>query len=116
MYPVIVVDDETSFTRVLVNRLESQGQPAVGVASAFDALEVMDDGSKVALMLVDVRMPDIDGGDFVRALGYLFPRVPCALMSGYPVADVELPPGVPLLRKPFSVQEVLDLVSKSAGL
>ena len=108
---VVVVDDEAAFGRSLVLLLESRGQPAIGVTSAFDALEAMGDGLAVGLVLVDVRMPEIDGCDFVRAMGYLFPEVSCALMSAYPANDEDLPPGVPFLEKPFVVDDVLGLLA-----
>ena len=109
--PVVVIDDEAAFGRSLVLLLQRRGQPALGVTSAFDALEAIDEAPTVRLVLVDVRMPEIDGRDFVRAMGYLFPHVRCALMSAYPTEDGEMPPGVPFLTKPFVVEEVLGLLS-----
>ena len=111
---VIVVDDEAAFGRSLVLLLEGRGRPALGFASSFDAIEAIDEGPAVALVLVDVRMPEIDGRDFVRALGYLFPHVLCALMSAFPTEDDDMPPGIPFLKKPFEVDEVLGLLSESA--
>ena len=107
---VVVIDDEAGFNRSLVLLLQGRGHPALGVTSPFDALEAIDESPTVRLVLVDVRMPEIDGRDFVRAMGYLFPHVNCALMSAYSTEDDEMPPGIPFLKKPFIVEEVLELL------
>jgi CheY-like chemotaxis protein len=108
--PVLVVDDHTAFASTLVQLLETAGQPAMAAASGFDALESVDEVRKLGLVVVDVRMPDLDGCDFVRAMGYLYPQVRCVLMSAYDVDTGLVPRGTPVLAKPFELEELLALI------
>lgn len=65
---ILVVDDETSFTRLLKINLESTGRYLVKVENSprlarAAALEFHPD-----LVLLDVMMPDFDGGDVANQL------------------------------------------------
>ena len=113
--PVLVVDDNAAFARTVVRLLESYGQPALAANSAYDAIDTLDEERSVGFVVADVRMPEIDGFDFVRVLRHRFPSLPIALMSAYPTDEDEIPPGVPLLVKPFGIEALIALLPKPAG-
>ena len=65
---ILVVDDETSITRLLKLNLEQTGNYEVraensGARALASALEFKPD-----LILLDVMMPDVDGGDVAASL------------------------------------------------
>jgi CheY-like chemotaxis protein len=71
------------------------------------------------LLLTDVVMPQMSGPELAGRVVELRPRIKTLFMSGYAddptFQEAGLPPGVTLLRKPFSadalaqkVREVLD--------
>jgi CheY-like chemotaxis protein len=108
--PVLVVDDNAAFARTLVRLLESFGRPALAANSAYEAIDTLDEERSVAFVVTDVRMPEVDGFDFVRVVRHRFPALPIALMSAYPTDGDELPPGVPLLVKPFEIEALIALL------
>jgi CheY-like chemotaxis protein len=110
--PVLVVDDNAAFARTVVRLLESFGQPALAANSAYDAIDTLDEERSVGFVVADVRMPEIDGFDFVRVVRHRFPSLPIALMSAYPTEDDEVPPGVPLLVKPFEIEQLMALLTR----
>jgi CheY-like chemotaxis protein len=112
--PVLVVDDNAAFARTVVRLLESFGQPALAANSAYDAIDTLDEERSVGFVVADVRMPEIDGFDFVRVVRHRFPSLPVALMSAYPTDDDEVPPGVPLLVKPFEIEQLIALLKPGA--
>ena len=79
---VLVVDDYPDAGRMLVRRLNLLGFDAVAVASGPDAFGYLD-GHRVALVIVDVMMPGMDGMEVLRRV-WAAPRtaaVPVVLFS-----------------------------------
>lgn len=109
--PVLVVDDNAAFARSIVRLLESLGQPAIAALSAYDAIDTLDESRNVGFVVADVRMPEIDGFDFVRVVRHRFPRIPLALMTAYPTDNEDIPQGVPVLVKPFEIEQLMALLS-----
>ena len=107
---VLIVDDNAGFARVMVRLLENRGQPAVAATTSYDAIDALDETCDIALVVADIRMPEIDGFDFIRVVRYRFPSVRLALMTAYPFASEDLPPDVTVLRKPFEVEAVLAML------
>ena len=73
---------------------------------------VFDDPS-IVLVISDVRMPGVDGFDFMRVLRHRFPALPVVLMSGDPVTDDDVVPrDAEVLVKPLVLQRLLDAVAR----
>jgi two-component system sensor histidine kinase/response regulator len=70
--PVLVVDDNATNRKILVELLSRWGMRPVEAASGFQALEIVResarDGRLFRLILTDVQMPGIDGIELVRRL------------------------------------------------
>jgi CheY-like chemotaxis protein len=64
---VLVVDDHPDSRRVMVKLLTLDGHPATPVADGREALEFMS-LQIPTLVLLDLRMPQIDGMDVLRAM------------------------------------------------
>ena len=65
---VLVVDDEPD-ARTLARRvLEERGAEVVAVGSAAEALEAVDGGSTLNVVISDIGMPEHDGYDFIRQM------------------------------------------------
>ena len=81
---VLVVDDEASLRRVLAEMLRDQGFQASEAANGLEAVAfVQEHRSDVALVLMDMTMPKMNGEEAFRAIQSLEPRLPVILCSGY---------------------------------
>jgi CheY-like chemotaxis protein len=107
---VLVVDDNAAFARTIVRLLESLGQPAIARSSAYDAIDALDESRDIGFIVADVRMPEIDGIDFVRVARHRFPQLPMALMTAYPTDADDVPHGIPILVKPFDIESLVALL------
>jgi two-component system, chemotaxis family, chemotaxis protein CheY len=106
---VLVVDDDPDirdmFERVLVRR----GYPARAVASAAEAIELMEGGERPSAVLADVLMPGIIGSslaDYLRSKTDLA-AIPIAFVTGVPQLA---PPGSTAFRKPVSVHDIVSFL------
>lgn len=63
--PVLVVDDEEGVRRALATFLERQRYPVHTAEHGHRALEILQEHPQIAVMLCDIRMPDLSGVDVV---------------------------------------------------
>ncbi|MCS6921670.1 MAG: response regulator, partial [Elioraea sp.] len=109
---VLIVEDEPSLRAVIERLCAEAGMQAHAVAEGDAALALLRYGVTVDLVLTDVRMPGrLDGHALAAEIRALRPDLPILLMTGYDdtgIADAV----VPVLRKPFSRDELLDALSR----
>jgi CheY-like chemotaxis protein len=115
---LLVVDDEPGIVDVLIAVLEDAGHRASGAANGQEALSKLR-ASLPDLVLLDVEMPVLDGGATLTAMK-ADPRlesVPVLMMSGIAESMVKrrCRGYDAFLRKPFSLDELLDAVARLLG-
>lgn len=112
---VLLVDDEPNVRSALSRLLARHGFDVVTADGGRAALDVARTRPDVSVVLSDIVMPDLDGVDTLRELAVLRPELPVVLMSGYAgVASAEVTElGVPFLQKPFSSDEVIDVLRRA---
>jgi DNA-binding NarL/FixJ family response regulator len=82
---ILIVDDHALVRRGM-HYVVKEGFPDAEVTeaeSAAEALEHVSGGAEVDLALVDVRMPDLDGLELLRALKADRPEMPVIMLSTY---------------------------------
>jgi len=116
---VLVVDDEALLAEETAFGLEMAGIPAITASSAADALRELRGHAGIRVLVTDVRMPQEDGIALARrALAELGPsRLGVIFMTGNAndAAVTDLAGVVGLVRKPFAMEELLDLVRAALG-
>ncbi len=81
---ILVVDDDVDIVEMITLLLDLHGYRALGESSATTALRRLQEGLRPALMLVDLRMPGLDGAELIRAVhgDAALARTPIAILSG----------------------------------
>jgi len=79
---VLVVDDERDFLESVVRRLQRRGLEAQGAGSGMEALKLIAEGSPDVVVL-DVKMPDMDGIATLRAIKSRDPKIEVILLTGH---------------------------------
>src|SRR5215475_4715773 len=110
---VHVVDDDASMRVALGSLFESVGLETRTYASAGDFLAARR-VDKPGCIVIDVRLPDMNGLDFHTRLIQLGVRLPVVMITGYgdiPMSVRAMKRGaVDFLAKPFHDQDMLDAV------
>ena len=115
---VHIIDNEESMRAVLDSLLRSVDIDARAHASVDDFLRAKKPDAPGCLVL-DVRMPRINGLDFQARLSELGIRLPVILMTGHgdvPMSVRGMKAGaVDFLVKPFRGQDMLDAIAAAIG-
>jgi DNA-binding NtrC family response regulator len=79
---LLIVDDEEEFLERLVERFERRGIDVQGVTTGEEALETIENHS-VDVILLDIRLPGIDGVQVLQRVKKRHPFVEVILFTGY---------------------------------
>jgi response regulator RpfG family c-di-GMP phosphodiesterase len=79
---ILVVDDEESLRNALSRFLSNQGFSIEAAATGIEALEKIRAGSEFSVMLLDIRMPGMNGLDVVPEALDLDPDLAILMLSG----------------------------------
>ncbi len=86
---VLLVDDEVTVRGVVRAMIEHLGFSVLTAADGLDALELYRErGGEIAVVLLDMTMPQMGGAETFRGLRRLDPGVRVILSSGYAEQDV----------------------------
>jgi len=110
---VLVVDDEAIVLKSCRLVLEAEGCEVLLAGSVADALPVIATQAP-RLLLVDVKMPVLDGMYLMRRLKEMGAAIPVVVMSGYStpetIREAERLGAMAFIAKPFTPDELSDTV------
>lgn len=103
---VLIVDDDPRVGDVLLELLQSEGFIAAYAESGPKALHYIEENPP-NMVLVDMRMPVMDGVTLLREITHRWDTVDVIMMSA-----TESPAGlpVPFIQKPFDLDEVISII------
>ena len=114
---ILVVDDDRDAADTIAVLLEATGMSVLSAYSARDGLDRLDECPDICLVISDIRMPGVDGFDFLRVVKHRFPKLPTVLTTGLPVTDDDIVPhGALILQKPFAVEDLKRAVAEQLQL
>ena len=109
---ILLVDDEQHFADTLAARLEMRGFEVRAVYSGAEALAAL--ALPVEVVVLDLRMPGMDGFAVLRELKKSHPEISVIMLSGH-LDDQEERAAYEagahrVLRKPLRMEELLDSI------
>jgi len=81
---VLVVDDEEGIRFLYKEELEEEGCEVVLASNGEEALEKLDACGDIDLVLLDIKMPGMDGVEVLRRIKEKSKDVPVILSTAYP--------------------------------
>jgi len=102
---VLLVDDEQLVRDGTAAMLRELGHHVVEAGGAGEALEKLQEGLQVDVVVTDYKMPRMDGAVFARRLHRVQPTLPVLLITGYS-GHAEDTHGLSRLAKPFRQADI----------
>jgi two-component system repressor protein LuxO len=114
---IVVLDDEPSIVQMCVKVLQSQGHAVEGFTSASDALAHLET-SPADLLVVDYKMPELTGIDFIKRAWSLRPEMRVVMITAHGTREVITranETGVNVVLKPFTPGELTKGIAQALG-
>ena len=116
---ILVLEDHDDFREQVQEYLQQAGYRVMGCSSAVEALTVLQGGTRVSLILLDLMMPGVTGFQFrseQRADASLRDIPVVVLTGGQHPSDYHANlHAVAYLQKPVDMEVVLEIVRKYCG-
>jgi CheY-like chemotaxis protein len=113
--PVMVVDDDAAIREVVEAVFEAEGYRVLTAADGAEALRLLRAGPEPGVILLDLRMPRMDGRTF-REMQLNDPSLaglPVVVISGdHDARRVAAELGSELLLKPINLERLLSVVRR----
>jgi DNA-binding NtrC family response regulator len=112
-----VVDDEFDIVNVIKLYLQGKGLNVFGFTDPLLALEHFRINCKNYMLIIsDIRMPGMNGFEFVRKVREIIPTIKVLLMSAFEINSVELSEDLrgnmiqAFIQKPIALDELGNIV------
>lgn len=111
---ILVIDDEPALVEILAGALEDAGHAVTTANDGEAALSLMRNGAAPCLAFLDLMMPRMSGWELRRTMlgDPSLAQIPVAVVSAVAVDDDRDLRAVAVIRKPFVLDEVVDLADR----
>jgi len=111
---ILVIDDDETICSLFQDTLKEAGHTVTTASESSRGLELVKE-QDYDLVLLDLKMPEMDGAELFRQIRLTKPELPVTIITGYPDSDLMTralaygPFGV--MNKPFSGSNILNVVN-----
>jgi PAS domain S-box-containing protein len=109
---ILVVDDDPLIAMSTVDMLEDLGHIVIEANSGKRALEIIDGGQDIDLMMTDQAMPGMTGIQLAEAVRSKRPNLPVLLATGYTDLPASKLANLPRLSKPYQQAQLQAEIEK----
>jgi two-component system nitrogen regulation response regulator GlnG len=116
---IFIVDDDKSIRWVLDKALTGAGLEVMSFESASAALQTLQ-SEEPAVIVTDIRMPGMDGLEFLERIAELYKDLPVIIMTAHSDLDSAVAAfkggAFEYMPKPFDIDEAVALVTRAMEL
>jgi DNA-binding NtrC family response regulator len=114
---IMLVDDEQPFVETMAKRLTKRGLDVITAFSGAEALEKLDARHEADVVILDVKMPGMDGIETLKQIKAVYPLVEVIMLTGHATVESAIE-GMKLgaydyLMKPCDMDQLLAKVSEA---
>lgn len=119
MTRILIVDDEVDFAETLAERLLMRKFEAEVATSAEEAVEKIRSGWTPDVVVLDLKMPGLDGMETLELIKQHDPRIEVILLTGHGSTESAIT-GMKrglfdYLMKPVDIGSLIDKINEAAG-
>ncbi len=107
---VLIIDDEAPFIQALARRLTWRKLKVLSAPGGSEALDVLENENSIDVVILDVKMPGIDGIDTLRRIKAERPEIEVIMLTGCTSLEIAMESmrsgAFDCLMKPCSVENL----------
>ena len=116
MKKILIVDDELNMRLVLSAMLKKEGFEVSSAANGREALQILK-SNKIAVVITDLKMPDMDGMELLTHISERYPEIPVVMITAHgtvATAVEALKKGaLDYITKPFELDDLKNIICKA---
>lgn len=114
---ILLVDDEVSFVETLSKRLDKRNLKVLTAFGGQEALELINKNRTFDVVILDVKMPDMDGIETLGKIKKNFPLIEVIMLTGHATVETAIE-GMKLgafdyLMKPCDIEKIVLKVEEA---
>jgi len=109
---ILVVDDDALVRMSTVALLKDLGHSVIDAESAKDALQILETGESVDMVLTDQAMPEMSGVELAQVIQCRYPTLPVLLATGFAELPSEQQLNLPRLTKPYRLAQLQNAIGQ----
>ena len=119
MIKLLLVDDEKPFLDTITKRLEKRELNVSAVYSGQEALKELENNKSIEVIILDVKMPGMDGIETLEEIKKRFPLVEVIMLTGHATVETAID-GMKVgafdyLMKPCDIDVLVTKVEEAAA-
>ena len=114
---VMLVDDEVPFVETMAKRLKKRDLQVIFATSGQEALDKLDINRNLDVVILDVKMPGMDGIDALKEIKKSQPLVEVIMLTGHATVETAIE-GMKIgaydyLMKPCEIEKLMEKVEEA---
>jgi DNA-binding NtrC family response regulator len=116
---VLLVDDEAPFVETMTKRLEKRNLRIISALSGQEALETLKKNQNVDVVILDVKMPGMDGIETLGEIKKAYPLAEVIMLTAHATVESAIEGmkrgAFDYLMKPCDIDQLMTKVGEAAG-
>jgi len=116
---VLLVDNEREFVAIMSRRLTSRNCSVTSAHNGKDALAQLEEDKDIEVVILDVKMPGLDGIETLKLIKEKWPLVEVIMLTGHSTIDSAINTiklgAYDYILKPIEMEELVSKIEKAAG-
>jgi DNA-binding NtrC family response regulator len=114
---VMLVDDEVSFVETMTKRLKKRDLEVITAFSGKEALETLEEHHNVDVVILDVKMPGMDGIETLKKMKVAHPLIEVIMLTAHATVESAIEGmrfgAFDYLMKPCAMEELMGKVHEA---
>ena len=115
---IMLVDDEVPFVETMTKRLAKRDLNVIAAFSGQEALEILEKKPDVDVVILDVKMPGMDGIETLRKIKSAYPLIEVVMLTAHATVESAIEGmkfgAFDYLMKPCDMDQLIGKVNEAA--
>ena len=114
---ILLIDDEQGFVDTMAKRLTKRGLTVNTAYGGQEGFAILEEANSIDVVVLDVKMPGMDGIEVLKALKVSFPLVEVIMLTGHATVESAIEGmkygAFDYMLKPCEIDELLSKIDEA---